>query len=323
LIDFEEIIATNTKALKRLKTNEGVRYAAQSLLDACGYRPSVIPSPVEKIALELGIPVTTEKAVLCDAGLRHDESGWQVLIEGRQVSRGKWSGFLTPRARFSLGHELGHYFIHCVGKVCPEVLRQWGIADHGTSHSKERACDIFAGELLVPHTLLDSPGFLKDLARKEESSTGLCIASLEALRCRLSISRHVLLSQMDRSKCLEVSETGLLMSTLLVEPSTGRGRTLRVQVSALPSWGFIPRGISLDSLNLKSGIEHFAVKRQDPIVPWRDTVRVYATTWEKGQCYVDRSPRDLKTGGEHAVFARSAGQQYMISTVRWPQNWQG
>lgn len=99
---------------------------------------------VEDMAEDMGIPVI--EGSLSGAAAR------LTLLQGRAVIRVNQSDYGKPRARFSIGHELGHRELHPekLIQVCSDTDLN---AVHG-SRPNEIAANIFAANLLLPAFLL-------------------------------------------------------------------------------------------------------------------------------------------------------------------------
>ena len=80
-----------------------------------------------------------------------------IIEEGLKVYAAVNSTHHIHRQRFSLAHELGHYFLH-QGGIPEDIVSidnpptgEWG---EGSKDPAETEADIFAGELLVPLDML-------------------------------------------------------------------------------------------------------------------------------------------------------------------------
>jgi Zn-dependent peptidase ImmA (M78 family) len=153
------------------------------------------PVPVDKIARELGIQLKLDKV---DADL----SGFIVRAKGKQVFIGANKSHHPNRQRFTIAHELGHYFLHEGHNVHLDEGRAAFTVNLRNSESSkgedndEREANLFAAELLMPAKFLreDLQGveldllvddkFLSDLAKKYS-------VSLQALTFRLTYLHYI------------------------------------------------------------------------------------------------------------------------------------
>jgi Zn-dependent peptidase ImmA (M78 family) len=154
------------------------------------HRITRAPVPVDRIARELGIHIKLDKV---DADL----SGFIVRDKGRRVLIGANKSHHPNRQRFTIAHELGHYFLHAGYNVhLDEGRAAFTVNLRNSKSSKgedndEREANLFAAELLMPAKFLrdDLQGeeldllvdnkFLSELAKKYS-------VSLQALTFRLT-----------------------------------------------------------------------------------------------------------------------------------------
>jgi len=122
------------------------------------------PIPLSGLFVDLGI----DAAILPDlTGIYLDADSYLAWEAGRPEWR-------ENRLRFSVAHELGHYFMHgdeikkC-GFSSPAEFKRWAL-DGDASASAEYQANEFAGRLLVPIELLQRD-FL-DFTTRAESSLG-------------------------------------------------------------------------------------------------------------------------------------------------------
>lgn len=92
----------------------------------------------ETVARAHGIDVARVDMHGPAAGLLLDDGGWVILINRRQ-------NLYTGRERFTIAHELGHYFCHRHLRRCFVCL-----ADDPRPAALERQANAFAAELLMP-----------------------------------------------------------------------------------------------------------------------------------------------------------------------------
>jgi Zn-dependent peptidase ImmA (M78 family) len=153
------------------------------------------PIPVDKIAKEIGIQIKLDKV---DADL----SGFIVRDKGKRALIGANKSHHPNRQRFTIAHELGHYFLHAghtvhldEGRLAYTVNLRNSDSSKGEDND-EREANLFAAELLMPAKflrqdldgveldLLEDSKFLSDLANKYR-------VSLQALTFRLTYLRYI------------------------------------------------------------------------------------------------------------------------------------
>lgn len=104
----------------------------------------------------------------------------------------------SGRARFTLGHELGHYYIddHRNALQTGEVVAHPSVCDHQSKNPAEREADHFASNLLMPRIRFareakkHAAGFgailtLKDVFGTSITSTAVRYATLDIVPCTL------------------------------------------------------------------------------------------------------------------------------------------
>jgi len=105
------------------------------------------PVDVEQLAVSLGIKVQYEPADddLCGFLLR-DVDQHRILI-------GVNKNHSSNRRRFTISHEVGHFFLHEQGKVHVDYRFRLKVTDEGSSKGsseEEKEANLFAAELLMP-----------------------------------------------------------------------------------------------------------------------------------------------------------------------------
>lgn len=121
--------------------------------------PNIIPIPIEKIVeFKLGITIDPEPFLKeefgIDGQLLSDLS--TIMIDSKMYYDEKF----LPRVRFTLAHELGHYYLHRdqIMKARFSSVSEWikfiqSVPDEDLSWF-ERQADEFAGSFLVPTDVL-------------------------------------------------------------------------------------------------------------------------------------------------------------------------
>ncbi|HIK19291.1 MAG TPA: ImmA/IrrE family metallo-endopeptidase [Leptolyngbyaceae cyanobacterium M33_DOE_097] len=168
-----------------------IRNLAGHLLEA--HRIESVPIRVEEIAIKLGIQVQYEPA-------ENELSGFLLRDLSRQKTIiGVNKNHPPNRQRFTIAHEVGHYFLHEQEQL--HVDRQFQIQLRNENSStgeseEEKEANLFAAELLMPPhfihedlTLIDAldledDSLISGLAKKYEVST-------QAMTFRLSYLGYV------------------------------------------------------------------------------------------------------------------------------------
>jgi Zn-dependent peptidase ImmA (M78 family) len=106
-----------------------------------------LPVPVESIAEDL-LGLHVEEANLGRiSGLLYP-SEMRILLNATDAS---------PRRRFTLAHELGHWICQCVGREAqPVYCRTTDVTLDPATKTREREANIFAAELLMPEPAVRS-----------------------------------------------------------------------------------------------------------------------------------------------------------------------
>jgi Zn-dependent peptidase ImmA (M78 family) len=124
-----------------------------------------------------------------------------VRDKGKRALIGANKSNHPNRQRFTIAHELGHYFLHAGHTVLDEGRLAYTVNLRNSESSKgedndEREANLFAAELLMPAKflredldgveldLLEDSKFLSDLANKYR-------VSLQALTFRLTYLRYI------------------------------------------------------------------------------------------------------------------------------------
>lgn len=122
-----------------------------------------IVTPLHEIAAAENIPIFYDNYENAFDGLLIHDNGFYIHLNMARGNREK-----TPRGRFTLAHELGHYFIdnHRIG-LKRGLLHPHGSINHRSAHQKiEKEADYFASCLLMPEER-----FLKDCLTRKFSFT--------------------------------------------------------------------------------------------------------------------------------------------------------
>jgi hypothetical protein len=102
-----------------------------------------VPIDVEGLLGELGIGLrfAAESGAVRRGGLTRIDSTWEIVVN-------QAAAMTRERQRFTIAHELGHYFIEARFNYRPRSTREyWAI---------EQLCQAFAAELLAPSHLVES-----------------------------------------------------------------------------------------------------------------------------------------------------------------------
>lgn len=120
-----------------------------------------VVTPLHDIAAGEGVPVFFDNYENAFDGLLIYDDGFYIHMNTARGNREE-----SPRGRFTLAHELGHYFIdnHRIG-LQKGLLHPHGSISHGSSNHKiEREADYFASCLLMPEER-----FVKDCVKRKFS----------------------------------------------------------------------------------------------------------------------------------------------------------
>ncbi len=157
-----------------LKKIEG---KAKETLDTIGIK--TIPIPVEEIASKLNIKISR--------GPSKDFSGLLIRKDGSALI-GVNNSEVPVRQRFTIAHELGHYFLHPQKDTFVDY-RDNKEGDHKekvTRTPREREADMFAAALLMPSEQIE-----KDF-RSIITKRGFTEDELEALAQRYQVSEKAM-----------------------------------------------------------------------------------------------------------------------------------
>jgi len=123
-------------------------HAARDLLHQMNV--TTVPVPVTRIAQDLGIDVRAAKHDTDLSGFIYCEAGETII--GVNLSHSE------KRQRFTIAHELGHYFLHSITGVHMDTAVQPRyrneISSQGTN-AEEIEANTFAAELLMPAYLIE------------------------------------------------------------------------------------------------------------------------------------------------------------------------
>jgi Zn-dependent peptidase ImmA (M78 family) len=127
--------------MKYLYYNQPERYAQ----DIHSSLQLEIPVDMNKVCEAFGIKVHNEDLANAEAFLVVSNGNKSILINDRKI-------LYVARQRFSIAHEVGHFFIpwHNISCACNSI------GDFDIEDITEREADIFASELLIPTKLLES-----------------------------------------------------------------------------------------------------------------------------------------------------------------------
>ena len=145
-------------SLQRSERDKEISFLAEAVANDFGEENAVDP---EKILQDVGIGfVFNSYGQAFDALLEHEDGEFFVYAN---KDRGNLRG--SPKGRFTLAHELGHYFIDEHRRAVRDEIgmrpSMTGLFD-SSSCSEEREADLFAASLLMPPTR-----FLKKLKTNE------------------------------------------------------------------------------------------------------------------------------------------------------------
>jgi len=121
--------------MKYLYESSPERYA-QDILSSLELIP---PVDIHKICEAYDIKICYEDISTAEAFLVVSSGKKSIIINERKI-------LYVPRQRFTIAHEVGHYFIPWHSSQCA----CYKIGDFDTSNSTENEADIFASELLIP-----------------------------------------------------------------------------------------------------------------------------------------------------------------------------
>jgi hypothetical protein len=149
------------------ETRRFAEEAADALRDLLSVDPTP-PVDIDRLAFDLGLRIWV-RPMIGEGRLEIDDEAPRILVQARAG---------RTRRRFTIAHELGHYWLHAIGK--PVDL---------DFHAEERFCNEFAAELLLP------AAWVTKHARQPPSLAGLlevasiADASLPATFIRLRADR--------------------------------------------------------------------------------------------------------------------------------------
>lgn len=130
----------------------------ESILQECNIFHA--PIPVVEIAEKYGFAVV-------EKFLKNDESGYMVLYnKGIELQGERLSKIIVINAaenpyrkRFTIAHELGHYFLEYKDKendLIDDIIVHRDNNYDAINREKEKNADTFAGELLMPTKMLEN-----------------------------------------------------------------------------------------------------------------------------------------------------------------------
>lgn len=109
---------------------------AQDILSSLNLTP---PVDVFKVCEAYGLNVNYENISSAEALLIVSKGKKNIIINDKKIA-------YAPRQRFSIAHEVGHFFIPWHGSVCTCLH----IGDFSSEDVEEKEADVFASELLIP-----------------------------------------------------------------------------------------------------------------------------------------------------------------------------
>lgn len=142
-----------------------------------------------------------------DAALMQDFSGIYVDAEAYIIWE-KGPRWKQRRLRFSVAHELGHYFLHreVASKLIFHTFDEfavWTKGNHGQQYSLEQTANEFAGRLLVPEERLRTAfdkfaEVAKGVIPNWYSSPDMRHSFAEKLREQFEVNTQVIETRLDR-----------------------------------------------------------------------------------------------------------------------------
>lgn len=305
-----------------LSPKEFLKEIVNNLLIEVGYRFDFSQVPVERIPDFLGISVDIGGKIITDAELNREQGSWSIGVSPEQTTHFSGETVFTERGRFSLAHEIAHFLLHYISEKFTHVARAYNL-DVSKKESKdyEKLCDYISGEFLAP-TYIFQTNSLRDLIKKSSDFNArlLDISALEALRQVLNVSRAVLIKQLHRTKMLEESKCGIVVSFFGVNKNTGRSPALRIFSRALPRWGFIPENIKLSSIGLLSALHVFEDLGYGKPKEWKERIKVQEKIVEQEERKRGKwLPRVFESYGQHVTYLYGERQKYLITTLNWPR----
>jgi len=157
--------------------SEKISYSnAKELLEALSYQGFEVSAPidVDKIAEKLGI------IVIDDTTLQARDSIGEISIENDKpvVRINPLQNSYTPRRRFTLAHEIGHYCLH-LSPFRPEFKDSTKTMSRSSSYwdKNESEANGFAAQLIMPKSLLLEKGIeLLATYKKNHPSEGMPVS---------------------------------------------------------------------------------------------------------------------------------------------------
>ncbi|MDS0526069.1 ImmA/IrrE family metallo-endopeptidase [Clostridium sp. SHJSY1] len=113
---------------------------AQDILSALNLTP---PIDIFKVCESYDIKVNYENINSAEALLIVSQGKKNIIINDKKI-------LYVPRQRFSIAHEVGHFFIPWHSNMCTCS----NIGDFNSDNIEENQADIFASELLIPTNIL-------------------------------------------------------------------------------------------------------------------------------------------------------------------------
>ena len=151
---------------------EKIETKAEEVLKELGIRS--FPTPIEEVAHRLKIKVSKAPSA--------DFSGLLIRKDGHALI-GINSGEAPTRQRFTIAHELGHFFLHPQKDAFVDFRKE--VSRGEVRSPRERQADMFAAALLMPRQSL-----LKEFKRMAKE--GLAENTIEVLAKHYAVSEDAM-----------------------------------------------------------------------------------------------------------------------------------
>jgi hypothetical protein len=315
---------------KEFSSEQSLKEFVHGILENVGYLFDFSPTPIDKIESLFNVKIDRNKRCISDAELLKSLDGWIVRLQSGPDSR----------LRFSRAHELAHIFlISLVDKGFEsEIINRNRLVSLKLGRELETLCNQIAAELIAPSTLFADKTF-RELERTllqfikfknikfprdgTEIVDGRPNFSLNLLSClclKMELSLPVILLRLHHSRILDSSETGFILSTEAFNVNTGRKLALRVNISSLPSWGYIPKNVRLANIGMNSAIDAFNTLTMKKRFRWNGCLNVTEKSSKNSYSEPRWCPKKvLNTYGEHTVAGDTAKGRSIISSLNWPK----
>lgn len=163
---------------KIIMISENIELKAEHVLSFLNVKTT--PVPIEEIASRTQIKISRAPS--------RDFSGLLIRKDGHALI-GVNSDEAPVRQRFTIAHELGHFYLHPQQDAFVDYRNRKGTKKDEDSTIKERQADMFAAALLMPRKNLSKD--FKDISRglSDEEATGILAkryeVSEDAMKFRL------------------------------------------------------------------------------------------------------------------------------------------